>query len=121
MARKITEEAVSAFLSGETFGKGNTQVRHDGSRWLLVLHGNPIARYGADGRVEVCDGGWQTHTTKERLNGIPGVSVHQSNSQWYLNGIEWDGEWTPAGLDEEGYKAWRVEQALTAEPPAVAI
>ena len=35
--------------------------------------------------------GYMTHTTKERLNGIPGIQVVQRKGVWYLNGIEWDG------------------------------
>lgn len=64
---------------------------------ILLLHGNPIARYpvGAWRDLQVCDGGWTTVTTKDRLNGIPGVSVYQRKGAWFLNGVEWDGSWTP--------------------------
>jgi len=39
----------------------------------------------------ISDGGWQTVTTKERLNGFPNVHIYQKNFQWFLNGEEWDG------------------------------
>ena len=65
---------------------------------ILLLHGNPIAHYlVADRVLYVCDGNHQTVTTKERLNGLPGVSVHQKAGQWYLNGEKWDGYWTKIG------------------------
>lgn len=104
MARKITTEAVAAFLKGNAFRCDNTRVEvrpfqreaHDSV--ILLLHGNPIARYlVADRALYVCDGNHQTNTTKERLNGLPGVRVHQKAGQWYLNGEKWDGYWTKIG------------------------
>ena len=32
--------------------------------------------------------GYKTNTTKERLNGIPGVCIQQKKGVWYLNGKE---------------------------------
>lgn len=92
--RKVTREAVSAFINGRAFKSGNTQVTVDGPKTTMRLHGNAIATI-CDGRLVISDGGWQTATTKERLNGLPGVSVHQKDYQWYLNGKQWDGEPTP--------------------------
>lgn len=105
--RKITEAAVAAFLSGDEFSRDNTRVEvrpFQGSialdNVILVLYGNPIARYVKSQGVatlQVCDGNHQTNTTKERLNGLPGVSVNQKAGQWYLNGVAWDGYWTHVG------------------------
>lgn len=97
--RKITQEAIQAFMAGVSFHKSNTIVERSplGNAVVLKLHGNAIARY-TDGEynttLEVCDGGWQSNTTKERLNGIPHVSVNQKNFEWFLNGVEWNGNWT---------------------------
>lgn len=100
MARKITQESINAFMSGRVFNKSNMSVEirpfkdEDQNSAVLKLHGNVIARrLLSGGLLEVCDGNWQTRTTKERLNGIPGVSVHQAKGQWYINGQEWDGSW----------------------------
>jgi hypothetical protein len=57
----------------------------------LKLHGNKIAALEADGKMWVSSAGWRSNTTKERLNGLPGVRVNQKNYQWYLNGQPWDG------------------------------
>lgn len=42
--------------------------------------------------LEITNAGWATNTTKERLNGIPGVSISQRKGIWYLNGKEWGGK-----------------------------
>jgi len=91
--RKITKESVNAFLSGKTLNKGNMNVVKDGETFRLKLHGNTIATIDELGVLSVSNAGWSSPTTKERLNGLPGVSVNQKNWNWYLNGQEWDGGW----------------------------
>ena len=91
--RKITKEAVSKFLSKETFRKSNMSVEESYGVYKLKLHGNTIATIDVLGVLSVSNAGWASNTTKERLNGIPGVRVHQKNWNWYLNGQEWDGGW----------------------------
>jgi hypothetical protein len=91
--RKITKEAVSKFLSKETFRKSNMSVEESSGVYKLKLHGNTIATIDELGVLSVSNAGWRSNTTKERLNGIPGVRVHQRNWNWYLNGVEWDGSW----------------------------
>lgn len=93
--RKITADAVDAFNNEMNFKRANTEVEHDtrtGTTYLK-LHGNTIARKRA-GRLMVTNCGWFTNTTKERLNGLPNVSIHQKNHVWYLNGKEWNGNLT---------------------------
>jgi hypothetical protein len=91
--RKITKESVNAFLTGKTFNKSNMSVVKDGETFRLKLHGNTIAVIDELGVLSVSNAGWASNTTKERLNGLPGVRVHQRNWNWYLNGTEWDGAW----------------------------
>lgn len=101
MARKITTDAINAFMSVKTFNRDNTSVEvrpfksETESSVILKLHGNVIARrLVGSNSIEVCDGNYQSNTTKERLNGLPGVQVNQRKGVWYLNGKEWDGSWT---------------------------
>lgn len=58
----------------------------------LFLHANPIARHTEKG-LEITDAGWDTNTTRERLNGLRGVRVYRRKGQLILNGKEWDGAW----------------------------
>ena len=58
--RKVTERIKKAFENGKSLKIGNT--RTDGES--VFLHGNEIA-------------GWNTPTTRERVNGITGMGFHQ--------------------------------------------
>jgi hypothetical protein len=88
--RKVTTEIVSAFMRGNKLVRGNSMT--DGR--TLYLHGHAIARHTDNGGIEVSNAGWPTVTTRERLNGIPGVSATQHKHEQYLNGKPWDGAWT---------------------------
>ena len=94
MARKITEQAIEAFYNNETFKGANTTVElkeySDAKVTILKLFGNEIA-YLHHNMVHITNAGWKTNTTKERLNGLKGVSISQIKGKWYLNGNEWDG------------------------------
>ena len=98
MSRKITQEAVSAFLAGRTFSKSNMKVVEDYGIWKLKLHNNTIATIDSMGVLSVSNAGWASNTTKERLNGLPNVRVNQKNWSWYLNGNEWNGTWKRIGF-----------------------
>lgn len=87
--RKITKDIIGAFLRRETRTIGNSHT--DGRR--LLLHGNEIAKFDKTGRLWITTAGWKSNTTKERLNGLPGVSIHQRDYTWYLNGEPWNGDW----------------------------
>lgn len=101
--RKITNNAVNAFLSRNEFKQANTEVLHKamcstfgtpkGDHFTVMeLYGNAIAAIDSkDGMLSITNAGWQSNTTKERLNGLPNVSICQKNFVWYLNGKIWDG------------------------------
>lgn len=113
MSRKITKESIAAFLAGTPFNKANMTVDVDVRAdipiaehcMLLKLHGNTIARrFFQSRKLEITDAGWPTRTTRERLNGLPGVCVFQKNHTQYLAPFrdgkpvfeqagEWGGEW----------------------------
>jgi hypothetical protein len=89
--RKITKESVNAFLNREKFNKANMSVTLDQGNVYLRLHGNCIAGLAEDGTISISTCGWNTPTTKERLNALPNVRVNTKAGQLYLNGKEWDG------------------------------
>ena len=84
--RKITKEAVEALTKRKTMSISNTRVKNN----KMYLFDNLIA-WIEDGNLFITNCGYFTTTTKERLNGLPNVSIHQCRGTWYLNGKEWDG------------------------------
>jgi hypothetical protein len=90
--RKITQQSVKNFIDGVPFKKSNMEVTREGTIYYLKLHGNKIAAKLEDGRMWISNAGWDTNTTKERLNGLPGVNIIQRNWNWILNGMPWDGK-----------------------------
>lgn len=91
--RKITQLAVDAFMRGENFKSGNTQVIASAAKTELYLHDNLIAMKTVMVGVSITNAGYFTNTTKERLNGLPGVKIQQKAGQWFLNGVKWGGGW----------------------------
>jgi hypothetical protein len=89
--RKITSEAVDRFLNRSEFRKSNMSVTIEEGITYLKLHNNKIAALLADGRMWISNAGWRSNTTKERLNGLPGVNIYQRNWEWFLNDTPWDG------------------------------
>lgn len=95
MARKITNSIVDAFMYERNYKSGNSSVELGNSEVNMFLFGNLIAKMNRNtGHIYITNCGFFTNTTKERLNGIPNVSIQQKAGKWYLNGSEWDGKWT---------------------------
>lgn len=95
--RKITREIVDAFQNSRSLTIGNSRTNGE-SLWLFD---NKIAEIRRDG-LWISNGGWNSVTTKERLNGLLGVHIVQRGGTWYLNGFEWDGRWTHIDTWNEG-------------------
>ena len=94
--RQITKESINAFMNASNFNKQNTSVEVLPNVTILKLHNNAIAyRYNDPKKtLSITNAGWQSNTTKERLNALPNVNILQKNFIWYLNGKEWNGELT---------------------------
>lgn len=79
--RKITKEAVRAFWNGKNYSNNNTHVIQEPvgpEKANFILHHNEIATLKRDGRLFINNCGWETSTTKERLNGIlNGIDAHK--------------------------------------------
>lgn len=100
--KNITQESVNAFMNAEKFNKSNMQVEVLPNVTVLKYHGNAIAYKYNDPKktIAITNCGWETNTTKERLNGVIEMSglniakIYQKNWQWYLDGKEWNGDLT---------------------------
>lgn len=108
---------------------GNTrvEVEHEGIHGtagyvrsvVVLLHGNEIARFDTalSGReclgLQITDAGWQTATTKSRLNALlscfyGGAGICQVKGVWLLNTTEFSGtDWVSYGWQDN----WHCQQA----------
>jgi len=80
--KKITEKIKNAFEQGKSLKVGNTET--DGK--TVWLHGNAIVKRDPDGLVRWSLAGWNTPTTRERVNGIANANVFQFKFEPVLNG-----------------------------------
>ena len=89
--RKIEQQMNAAISNNKNWQSGNTSVHFNEEENLSVvrLHGNKIAEVG-DTFIRLFDGGWQTTTTKSRLNAILtehgelGDRVFQKDFAWFV-------------------------------------
>ena len=92
--RKITQETIEHFYNAKKFNKANMQIQVLQNVTIMKLYGNAIAYLYNDVKrtLSITNCGWESNTTKERLNALNGVSINQKNFVWYLNGKEWNGK-----------------------------
>ena len=89
--RKIETQMNAAVQSNQNWTSGNTAVYFDAESGVSVvrLHGNKIAEIDDDS-MTIFDGGFQSTTTKSRLNAlcsefcIAGEGVFQKDFAWYV-------------------------------------
>ena len=82
---------IAAIHNNQNWSNSNTTVHfnEESNTSIVRLHGNKIAEV-TDDSMTIFDGGWQTTTTKSRLNAlcsefcITGEGVFQKNFQWYV-------------------------------------
>lgn len=105
--RKIEHEMCAAIRSLKNWKKANTHVEivhytdlagDTAYKANVYLHNNHIATVQRE-IVEITDAGWQSNTTKSRLNSLLGAftnyrgSIHQKDWTWYLSrGVNQDSD-----------------------------
>ena len=79
----------AAITASKDWKLDNTEVITVDDVSEVYLHNNLIAKIG-DTWMQLFDGGWQSNTTKSRLNailsehGLPGEGIFQKNFQWFF-------------------------------------
>jgi len=89
--RKIEAQMNAAVQSNANWSSGNTTVHFNAETGesLIRLHGNLIAIVDEDS-MKIFDGGWQSTTTKSRLNAlcdafcVAGEGVFQKDFKWFV-------------------------------------
>ena len=103
--RKIEAQMLEAIDLKKNWSFANMRVESNSTGICVYLHDNLICQIMSNWPVEpnqikdlIClkDAGWQTRTTKSRLNAlasffcVPGI--YQKNSEWFTErGQEWQG------------------------------
>ena len=88
MAR--TKKDILSFLDKESFKKArkidnNTfQYFNSNNEKVIRLHDTDIIVFNNDGSITLNSGGWQTVTTKDRMNKFTSLNIYQEKSIWYV-------------------------------------
>ena len=92
--RQIEKNMNSAIWSKTNWAGSNTTVITEDNESKVMLHGNHIATYNHTLKeLELYDGGWQSNTTKSRLNALcaefaTGFGVFQKNFNWFISDFQ---------------------------------
>ncbi len=89
--RKIESQMIAAIHANKNWQSANTSVHYnpETNESVIRLHGNKIAVVD-DNSMTIFDGGYQSNTTKSRLNAlcdefcVTGEGVFQKNFAWYV-------------------------------------
>ena len=88
--RNIERQMIAAVKGNINWSKDNTSVIFEDGISSVYLHGNLIAEVDDDS-IKLYDGGWQTATTKSRLNallsefGYSTEHVFQKQFEWFIS------------------------------------
>ena len=86
--RIIEKNMNQAIRNNSDFKSSNTEVVNIRGNAFVYLHGNHIATV-SNNSVQIFDGGWQSNTTKSRLNALCyefsyGARVFAKNFEWFV-------------------------------------
>ena len=88
--RQIEAKMNQALRNFQNWSSGNTTVTSTREEMKVFLHGNHIATV-TDNALTLFDGGWQSNTTKSRLNALINefcdgtkTGVFQKNWTWFV-------------------------------------
>ena len=108
--RKIETQMIAAVKNNSNWKSGNTRVEFvtETGESKVYLHNNLIAIVD-DTSMQIFDGGWQSVTTKSRLNAlctefcIAGEGVFQRNFKWFVHKLVGQSSVTGKVFNEEEF------------------
>ena len=94
--RKIEAQMNAAIAGRRNWAKDNTRVevnKHGDT--FVYLHGHNIATIANNGDMTLSSCGWETVTTKSRLNAIldcfvHNIGIYQKDWVWYITGRDFN-------------------------------
>jgi len=82
---------VRGVKSAKKIGNNTFEVIYKDGCKAYRLHRTDVVTYRPDGACILNTDGWQTRTTKDRMNQHSPVIVYQKNYTWWVDG-EWEGK-----------------------------
>ncbi len=116
--RKIETLMNAAIGNNQDFKLDNTEVVACSNVSDVYLHGNLIARIG-ETWIELFDGGFQSNTTKSRLNailkehGVQGECVFQKNFKWFIHQFVGNAGTSPVFVEKDFISGMRLAQCTS--------
>lgn len=100
--RKVEQEMIAAINERRSWKKDNTEVIVNASKYIdnykveicVFLYDNLIATIIPDSEITISDCGWQTITTKSRLNVLlseytkGGLCIYRRKEVWILYSVD---------------------------------
>lgn len=81
---KATELLRTARNGYRKLGNNTYLQRLDNDTIGVRLHGTYVVKLHSDGTFTLNSGGWQTVTTKDRINAFSPAGVYQHQHQWWV-------------------------------------
>ena len=94
--RKIEAQMNAAIAGQRNWSKDNTRVEvNNHGDTFVYLHGHNIATISKWGDIRLSSCGWETVTTKSRLNAIldcfvHNIGIYQRDWVWYIQGRDFN-------------------------------
>lgn len=80
------QHALETARNGNRKVANNTRLEQFGADIQVVLHGTPVVTYHPDGSVTLKSGGWETVTTKQRINAFQNIVwLWQTHREWFVH------------------------------------
>tara|TARA_R110002050_G_scaffold125325_1_gene244893 strand:- start:915 stop:1322 length:408 start_codon:yes stop_codon:yes gene_type:complete len=109
--KRVSEGSFSRRVSPNTTFNITIEVLNAPIR--CVYHGSDVVTWHSDGTAELDHHGWQTVTTKRRMNQC-GFNVYQSKHEWYITTQAGTFAWGDDNrimIDTDGMVHWESGQA----------
>ena len=90
----------------------NTVLHRAGDNIVIRFHNTDVVTISPQNIYTLNNGGWQTITTKERINRYAPVNIWQRDFEWYVNTLEGQVDfYNGMQVDERGSQIVPVRQA----------
>lgn len=125
MARRTKAEIMAGVdcIKSKIVANNTVEYERENGDRVIRLHSTDIITFKANGDIVLDSGGWQTVTTKERMNRFGPFQVWQRNKMWwvdcedtiyaYADGITFHSDGRVTGQGEDPTKQMKLRKRIT--------